>query len=95
MAAHLPPDSACRRALDKHWQRTAEVDLLRDIEHGLRVLAWQNTKAGSKGMGYPEPMPLPWDPEPDGTLRGDRMTLEEAADWLGWDVPNRKPREEA
>lgn len=85
MAAGLPPDSAVRRAVDPHWQRTPDIDLLREIEHGLRVLAWQQTKPASKGIGYPEPMRLPWDPDPEGTVKGDRMTTEEMDEFLGWD----------
>lgn len=86
MAAYLPPEAACRRVMDEHWQRTPEIDLLRSVEHSLRVLAWQNTEAARKGNGYPEAVQLPWDPEPEGTIKGDRMTLEEAAEWLGWDT---------
>lgn len=84
MAAHLPPDSAVRRSLDEHWQRTPDIDLLREIEYDLRILAWQQTKDGSKGKGYPERMSLPWDPEPEGTVKGDKMTQQEADDFLGW-----------
>ena len=85
MATQLPLDSAVRRSVDEHWQRTPEIDLLRDIEHDLRVLAWQQTSSGSKGTGYPEPMRLPWDPPPEGTVKGDRMTTDEMDEFLGWD----------
>ena len=85
MAAYLPPESATRRALDPHWQRTPEVDLLREVEHDLRILAWQQTQDGSKGRNVPERIPLPWDAPPEGSLRGDRMTLDEIDAWLGWD----------
>lgn len=84
MAGWLPPDSATRRALDPHWQRTPDIDLLREVEHDLRVLAWQNTREGSRGRGFPEPLRLPWDPEDSSIVKGDRMTLDEAAEWLGW-----------
>lgn len=82
MAIHLPPDSATRRALDPHWQRTNEVDFLRAMEHTLRILVWQNN--ASKTAKVPERIPLPWDPKEDGTIEVDRMTLEEADDFLGW-----------
>jgi hypothetical protein len=85
MATFLPVESATRRSLDPHWQRTPEVDLLRDVEYGLRILAWQQTEKGAKGVGYPEPMRLPWDPTPEGTISGDTMTMDEADRWLGFD----------
>jgi hypothetical protein len=85
MAAHLPPDSAVRRALDPHWQRTPAVDLLRLIEHTLRILAWQPTLDGSKGRNVPERLTLPWDAAPEGTIQGDRIPLDELHTWLGWD----------
>ena len=71
--------------MDPHWQRTPEVDLLREVEHDLRVLAWQQTEAGSKGRDVPERIPLPWDPAPDDLIQGDVMALDELDAWLGWD----------
>jgi hypothetical protein len=86
MAAHLPPDSAVRRHLDEHWQRSGEIDLLRDIEHDLRVATWVLLKqGGQKNVQYPDPIGLPWDPPAEGTVQGDRMTFEEADAFLGWD----------
>lgn len=85
MAAGLPPDSAVRRAADPHWRRTPEIDFLRDVEHGTRVLAWLQTKDGAAGRNYPEPVRLPWDPEPEGTIKGDAMTTEDWDRHLGWD----------
>lgn len=61
------------------------MDLLRSIEHSLRVLRWQQTRDGARGRNAPEPLALPWDPEPEGAIRGDAMTLDEAASWLGWE----------
>lgn len=66
-AAYLPPESATARSMDAHWQRTPEVDLLREVEHGVRVLAWQQTKDGSKGRNAPERLALPWDVKPEPT----------------------------
>lgn len=86
MAAYLPPESAVRRHLDKHWQRTGEVDLLREIEHGIRYTAWILLRqGGQKRAEYPEPLGLPWDPDPEGTVKGDVMTLEDWDRHLGWD----------
>jgi hypothetical protein len=86
MAVYLPPDSAVRRALDEHWQRTPEIDLLREIEHDLRIIAWQKTKDGQRGIRPPEPLRLPWDPPSEtDKIVGDVMTTDEMAKWLGWD----------
>lgn len=83
MAMHLPPrESAVGRVLDPNWQRTNETDLLREIEHGIRALLWQNS--GRPNSPRPERIPLPWDAKPDGTIEGDRMTLDEADEFLGW-----------
>lgn len=86
MAMHLPPDSATRRALDPHWQRTMELDMLREVEHDIRILLWQNANSGKRvTSALPQPIPLPWDPKPRGTIEVDRMTTDEADKWLGWD----------
>lgn len=85
MASNLPLDSATRRALDPHWRRTPELDMLREIEYGIRVLGWQRTRLAQRGMNYPERMRLPWDPEPEGTIKGDRMSTEDWDKELGWD----------
>lgn len=82
-AANLPPESAVRRSLDPHWQRTPELDMLREMEHELRVLIWQN--GSGRAASYPEPMRMPWDPDPDGTVKGERMTFDEMDEFLGWD----------
>ena len=74
-AAYLPPESATARSMDAHWQRTPEVDLLREVEYGVRVLAWQKTADGSKGRNVPERLALPWDESahdrPDSYAWGD------------------------
>ena len=82
-AAYLPPESATARSMDAHWQRTPEVDLLREVEYGVRVLAWQKTADGSKGRNAPERLALPWDPKPDG--RPDAYEWDDLADALGGD----------
>lgn len=84
LATQLPQDSALHRALNPHWWRTTEIDFLRSIEHGVRVLAWQQTKDGHRGYDPPAPLSLPWDPEPEGAIKGDEMTWDEAAEYFGW-----------
>lgn len=88
LVRHAQPDSAVFKALNPHWQQTPELEFLRAMEHDLRVLSWMQSKDGHRGRDFPEPVPLPWDPvRDDGSIRGDVMTMDEAADWLGWDVP--------
>jgi hypothetical protein len=84
MVAHLPPEAAVHRAADPHWRRTNEVEILRLMEHGIRVLGWQKTRDGQAGRNVPEPLPMPWDPPTERGIRGDSMTWDEAADWFDW-----------
>ena len=80
---HAPATSAIVRALDPNWQRTPEVDLLREVEHGVRVLAWQQTRDGSKGRNAPERLRLPWDAVE--TDRPDSYEWDDLAAALGGD----------
>lgn len=88
--ANLPPESAVFRASnpDGSWQHTHELELLRSVEHSLRWLVWAQTVDGGKNRNIPEPHRFPWEPVPQvaGSIRGDVMTLDEAAEWLGWAV---------
>ena len=83
-AANLPLDSATHRAINPHWQRSLEVDLLREVEHDLRVIAWMETKDGGRGRNFPERLELPWDPKPE-SIRGDAYDWSDLADALGGD----------
>lgn len=81
---HAPPGSAVYRAVaGDEWHRTPELEFLREIEHNLRVLAWQN--GNGKSHDYPEPIRLPWDPPL--AARPDAMDWDEAFEWLGWSDP--------
>lgn len=51
------------------------------------MLRWQNTDDGRFGANQPEPIVLPWDPAPEGTLAGDAMPVDELLEFLGWDMP--------
>lgn len=84
MVYHLPLDSATYRTHEDHWQRTIEIDLLREIEHSIRIADWRTY--AKRGSQPPEAIPLPWDPEPDGQVRGDVLTADEMDQWLGWDT---------
>jgi hypothetical protein len=93
---HSPPDSAFGRACDPDWWITGEVQLLREIDHDLRVLAWQRTSDAQlrpeSQREYPERLPLsaaevkaakakaPLIPSP--------LPIAEMAKWLGWTKPD-------
>lgn len=55
----LPRESRC---VVKHCPEAVwggAENLLWSIEHSLRVIAWQNTKDGSKGRNQPKPVKTP------------------------------------
>ena len=85
------PDSALGRELhpdtQPHFLAQHQLYLARSMDMTLRWLQWSKTKDGSKGRNMPEPYPFPWeDTTPPGTMRGDSMTVDEAADFLGWEL---------
>lgn len=78
------PDSATFKAMNPQWQQDVSTDLLRSIEVSLRWLVWAKTQDGQKGRNAPEPWLFPWEEPADEAIKGDAMTLAEAADWLKW-----------
>lgn len=79
---HLAEDSATARA--RRAQAPAlDTQFLRSIEHGVRVLAWQQTKDGSTGDRAPQPIGLQGDPVVNGSRRDsleiDAVLAERAA----------------
>lgn len=80
--AHLPPESATARHGAEHGLTLADQVLLR-VEHGVRVLAWQQSKDGSKGANYPEPL-LGAEPKETVGPKPDRMSADEMKQRLGW-----------
>lgn len=57
--AALPDDSRCVRRLVPEARWTSADYLLRSIEHSARVLVWQRTKDGAKGVNEPKPVQTP------------------------------------
>lgn len=65
--------------------------MLREVHHSIDVLLWRQTEGAQANppRGYPERVPLTaadraeWDAA--HAPEYDAMTLEEAADFLGWD----------
>lgn len=86
LVTHAQPDSATFKALNPEWQHTPDLELLRSVEYRLRWLQWVKTEdARRHPKSPPQPMPLPWDPEPEQTAyKGDALPIEELNDFLGW-----------
>lgn len=60
LCAQLPRGGRVFRVLDPDNEAAAyDVQLLRNIEYWLHVLAWQQTENGVKGREEPSPAPLP------------------------------------
>lgn len=59
LAAQLPAESRCMRALNPSLEWTLDQYLLAAIEYDLRVLAWQNSADGQKGRNAPKPPQTP------------------------------------
>lgn len=59
LAAHLPPGSATWREYGGELAWTDEVTILAAVEFGVRVLAWQKSKAGAAGRDKPAPISPP------------------------------------
>lgn len=57
--AALPRESRCVRRLVPAARWGDAEYLLREVEHGVRVLAWQSTKDGAKGRNFPRPISDP------------------------------------
>lgn len=74
IVSYLPEDSATARARRDHGP-TLETQFLRSIEHDLRILAWQQTKDGSKGTNPPKPVSLRGDVV-QGGVRRDSLALD-------------------
>jgi hypothetical protein len=74
-----------RRTTDEHWWITPEVAVLNELEHRLRILAWQRTKDGQREhpQHYPELRDLT--AKPAETDKPDAMTRDELRQRLGWD----------
>lgn len=79
------------RAIDPDWWVTPQVQLLREIEHGIEVLQWQNTEGAHRNppTGFPMRTPLTAaerkserDARPK---KPDALPLDDMARWLGWD----------
>lgn len=85
MVRHAQPGSAIFAELSPQPPDANVIELLRLIEFGIRRLEWMQSEDGSKGRNRPEPLTLPWDPPPEGSIRGDVLDWDEAAAFFGWE----------
>ncbi len=69
LAEKLPPGARVRRgdSINAVWM-TYEEQILTLALNVLRVIAWQNTKAGHEGKDFPEPLLLPEQAEKRGEV---------------------------
>lgn len=80
LAAHLPAESATKRALGGGWLLDEQLAAL--VADRLQVLIWQKTGDGQKGKNVPKPIPRPgFEDDSKGTIRGSRMSVREAERW--------------
>jgi hypothetical protein len=83
----LPESSALARAIagpDGEWG--LQEQLLAGVLDKVRVLVWQNTADGHKGLRQPPPIPRPGvAPPAEITYGSDAISIDEMADWLGWE----------
>ena len=64
--------------------------MLREIEHGIRVLQWQKTEDATKNTPRHYPQPIPLTEDEAEALRPERekydaLPIDEMREWLGWD----------
>lgn len=71
LAVNLPPGSAVWREYGGPQAWTDAMHLTAEVEHGVRVLAWQKTEDGRKRMNAPERLTPP-------PLRADVKAQEQA-----------------
>jgi hypothetical protein len=98
---YAPPDAAISRARNPDWQVDLPLVVLREIEHGIRVLAWQKTEDANPKKtpkNYPVRVPITADAidaaEAARRVReepaGDAPALADVKKWLGWETNNSK-----
>lgn len=91
-AAALPPDSATVRAADPDAWISPQIQMLRELDHDLRVLAWMQTVDGQKGRNYPARRALTVaekaaerdEAARNGDIAFDTTTKDKMLQLLGW-----------
>lgn len=96
---HAPAESAISRASnpeDPDAWITPEIQMLREVEHKIRVLAWMQTSdaALTNPQNYPERLPLTVAEreaaKASEPLHAAPLPIADMAGWLGWDRPIAK-----
>ena len=81
LAAHLPDDSATKRAIGGGWTLAEQLSAL--VADRLQILIWQQTGDGQKGRNPPTPIERPgFEDETSATIKGERMSLAQASKWM-------------
>ena len=83
LVEHMPPDASLWREMDPNTIWTLTDVLLALLSNQTAMANWQ--RGGGKGA-KPKLIRLPWESKPEGQkITGDKMTIDEARTWLGWD----------
>ncbi len=64
------------------WAHMAEF--MRSVEYSERWMQWTKTTDGQRNRNIPEPFSFPWEAKPKNKYSGQRMTWDEATEFLGW-----------
>lgn len=84
IVAWLPPASALGRTFNPDWMWGLQEMLLADVVDSLRWLVWAKTKDAQKGRNRPKPVPRPGVPKPERI--GDKASVADMNQFLGWEV---------
>lgn len=78
--AALPDESRCVRRLVPEARWTSTDYLLRSVEHAARVLVWQRTKDGARGLNEPRPVQTPAERARNVERRDEALAAREEID---------------
>lgn len=81
LVSQAPAGSAIGR-IRRDAAHTVDVELLRLVEHRLRLLDWRLVSLFKRGVRQPAELRFPWEEPADEAIVGDVMTIEEAEEFL-------------
>lgn len=94
IARNLPRESALVREVegeDHPWGYLEQLSAA--AVDALNILIWQQTKDGAKGKNQPKPIPRPGIEQPKQYGK-EAISMDEMADWLGWERQLAQPTED-
>ena len=62
------------------WVHNWQLEMQRQVLHGLSILAWQQSADGTHADTAPKPLTFPWEEDPS---RGDSVSITEAVTRVG------------